>query len=143
MAVQGATRADQRGPDASAPPAPDGAVATVAPPERGLEMQPEETVMHARTRARVDPPRAHSRTRAQTHGQRFTQHTHQAHPHTHTLSHAHTRTRTDVRARTHTCARMHKHQHIDTGNSTATYTDTLTPPHARSGSYGCAGRHLS
>ncbi len=67
MAVQGATRADQSGPDASAPPAPDGAVATVAPQERGLEMQPEEKVtMHAL--ARVDSPRAHSRTRAQTHG---------------------------------------------------------------------------
>ena len=44
MAVQGATRADQHGPDASAPPAPDGAAATVAPQERGLEMQPEEKV---------------------------------------------------------------------------------------------------
>ena len=72
MAVQGATRADQRGPDASPPPAPDGAVATVAPPERGLEMQPEEKVTrartHARTYARVDTRAAHSRTRAQTHG---------------------------------------------------------------------------
>ena len=67
MAVQGATRADQRGPDASQPPAPDGAVATVAPQERGLEMQPEEKVtMHAR--ARAETPRAHSRTRAQTPG---------------------------------------------------------------------------
>ena len=54
MAVQGATRRDQGGPDASAPPAPDGAAATVAPPERGLEMQPEEKVtMHARTHARA------------------------------------------------------------------------------------------
>ena len=53
MAVQGATRADQRGPDASPPPAPDGAVATVAPQERGLEMQPEEKVTHARTHART------------------------------------------------------------------------------------------
>ena len=68
MAVQGATRADQRGPDASQPPAPDGAVATVAPPERGLEMQPEEKVTRARTHARVDSRAAHSRTRAQTHG---------------------------------------------------------------------------
>ncbi len=39
MAVQGASRADQRGPDGA-----------VAPQERGLEMQPEEKVtMHART----------------------------------------------------------------------------------------------
>ena len=55
MAVQGATRADQRGPDASPPPAPDGAVATVAPQERGLEMQPEEKVTRprARTHART------------------------------------------------------------------------------------------
>ena len=68
MAVQGATRADQSGPDASAPPAPDGAVATVAPQERGLEMQPEEKVTRARTHARVDSRAAHSRTRAQTHG---------------------------------------------------------------------------
>ncbi len=72
MAVQGATRADQRGPDASPPPAPDGAVATVAPQERGLEMQPEEKVTrartHARTHARVDSRAAHSRTRAQPHG---------------------------------------------------------------------------
>ena len=72
MAVQGATGADQRGPDASPPPAPDGAVATVAPPERGLEMQPEEKVTrartHARMHARVDSRAAHSRTRAQTHG---------------------------------------------------------------------------
>ena len=67
MAVQGATCADQSGPDASPPPAPDGAAATVAPQKRGLEMQPEEKVtMHAR--ARVDTPRAHSRARAQTHG---------------------------------------------------------------------------
>ena len=67
MAVQGATRADQSGPDASPPPAPDGADATVAPQERGLEMQPEEKVtMHAR--ARADSQRAHSRARAQTHG---------------------------------------------------------------------------
>ena len=52
MAAQGATCADQSGPDASPPPAPDGAVATVAPQERGLEMQPEEKVtMHARTHA--------------------------------------------------------------------------------------------
>ena len=69
MAVQGATRADQHGPDASPPPAPDGAAATVAPQERGLEMQPEEKVtMHARTRACVESRAAHSRTRAQTHG---------------------------------------------------------------------------
>ena len=68
MAVQGATRADQRGPDALPPPVPDGAVVTVAPPERGLEMQPEEKVTRARTRARVDTRAAHSRTRAQTHG---------------------------------------------------------------------------
>ena len=73
VAVQGAARADQRGPDASQPPAPDGAVATVAPQERGLEMQPEEKVTHARARARARArtcrhPRAHSRTRAQTHG---------------------------------------------------------------------------
>ena len=72
MAVQGATRRDQGGPDASPRPAPDGAAATVAPPERGLEMQPEEKVtMHARTHARahvLTTPRAHSRTRAQTHG---------------------------------------------------------------------------
>ena len=54
MAVQGAARADQRGPDASQPPAPDGAAATVAPQERGLEMQPEEKVtLHARTHART------------------------------------------------------------------------------------------
>ena len=51
MAVQGATGADQSGPDASQPPAPDGAVATVAPQERGLGMQPEEKVTpRARTR---------------------------------------------------------------------------------------------
>ncbi len=68
MAVQGATRADQRGPDASPPPAPDGAVATVAPQERGLEMQPEEKVTRARTHARVDSREAQSRTPAQTHG---------------------------------------------------------------------------
>ena len=54
MAVQGATCPDQGGPDASPRPAPDGAAATVAPPERGLEMQPEEKVtMHARTQARA------------------------------------------------------------------------------------------
>ncbi len=68
MAVQGATRADQHGPDASAPPAPDGAAATVAPQERGLEMQPEEKVIRASTHALVDCRAAHSRTRAQTHG---------------------------------------------------------------------------
>jgi hypothetical protein len=65
MAVQGATRADQHGADTSAPPAPDGAVATVAPLERGLEMQPEEKVTHARTHACVDSRAAHSRMRAQ------------------------------------------------------------------------------
>ena len=64
VAVQGAARADQRGPDASQPPAPDGAVATVAPQERGLEMQPEEKVT-PRAHARAF---AHSWARAQTHG---------------------------------------------------------------------------
>ncbi len=68
MAVQGATRADQSGPDASPPSAPDGVVATVAPQERGLEMQPEEKVTRARTRARVDSRAAQSRTPAQPHG---------------------------------------------------------------------------
>ena len=67
MAVQGATRADQRGPDASPPPAPDGAAATVAPQKRGLEIQPEEKVtMHAR--ARADTARALADVRDQTHG---------------------------------------------------------------------------
>ena len=68
MPVQGATRADQSGPDASQDPVPDGAAATVALPERGLDMQPEEKVTRARTRARVDTRAAHSRARAQTHG---------------------------------------------------------------------------
>ncbi len=72
MAVQGATGADQRGPDASPPPAPDGAAATVAPQERGLEMQPEEKVTRtrprARTHARVDSRAAHLQTLAQMHG---------------------------------------------------------------------------
>ena len=98
MAVQGATNADQRGPDASQPPAPDGAVATVAPQERGLEMQPEEKVTHARTRARADSRAAHSRTRAQTHGWIYTARA----PSTPSYAHSHTRTDADTHVRAYT-----------------------------------------
>ena len=67
--MQGAARADQRGPDASQPPAPDGAVATVAPQERGLEMQPEEKVTPcARKDARTCRFRARTDARIDLHG---------------------------------------------------------------------------
>ena len=97
MAVQGATRADQSGPDASPPPAPDGAVATVAPPERGLEMQPEEKVTRARTHARTcGHPRgalADARTDARIG-------LHSKHTLTHTLSHSRIHRHANARTRT-------------------------------------------
>ncbi len=97
MAVQGATRADQSGPDASPPSGPDGVVAIVVPQERGLEMQPEEKVtMHARARA-DSPVRALADARTDA---RIDLHsTRTKHTLTHTRSHTRARTQD-----THVCA---------------------------------------
>jgi hypothetical protein len=101
MAVQGATRADQSGPDASQPPAPDGAVATVAPPVRGLEMQPEEKVrMHACTRARTCRQPRCALADARTDARIGLHSTRTKHTLTHTLSHSRTPADTHVRAYT-------------------------------------------
>ena len=101
MAVQGATRADQRGPDASQPPAPDGAAATVAPQERGLEMQPEEKVtMHARTHARTCRQPRGALADARTDARIDVHSTRTKHTLTHTLSHSRTHADTHVRAYT-------------------------------------------
>ena len=105
MAVQGAARADQRGPDASQPPAPDGAVATVAPQERGLELQPEEKVT-PRARARVWTP-ARALAGARTDARIDLHSTRTKHTLTHTLSHSHTHARTHTRARSHAHVRAY------------------------------------
>ena len=97
--MQGAAHADQRGPDASQPPAPDGAVATVAPQERGLEMQPEERVT---PRARKD---ARALAGARTDARIDLHSTRTKHTLIRTLSHSH------PHARTHTRARSHAHVH--------------------------------
>ena len=100
MAVQGATRADQRGPDASQPPAPDGAAATVAPPERGLEMQPEEKVTRARTHARTCRQPRCALADARTDARIGLHSTRTRHTLTHTLSHSRAHADTHVRAYT-------------------------------------------
>ena len=98
MAVQGATRADQSGPDASPPCAPDGVVATVAPQERGLEMQPEEKVTRARTHARTCGQPRGALADARTDARIGLHSTRTKHTLTHTLSHSRTH------ADTHVCA---------------------------------------
>ncbi len=101
MAVQGATRADQSGPDVSAPPAPDGAAATVALQERGLEMQPEEKVtMHARTHARTCRQPRCALADARTDARMDLHSTRTKHTLRRRLSHSRTHADTDLRAYT-------------------------------------------
>ena len=101
MAVQGASRADQRGPDASPPPAPHGAAATVAPQERGLEMQPEQKVtMHARTQACTCRQPRGALADARTDARIDVHSTRTKHTLTHTLSHSRIHADTHVRAYT-------------------------------------------
>ncbi len=102
MAVQGATRADQRGPDASQPPAPDGAVATVAPPERGLEMQPEEKVTRARTHARTCRQPRCALADACTDARIGLHSTRTKHTRIHACTHTHTRARSHAHVHAYT-----------------------------------------